>query len=40
MIVERCVGEEENSLVFYVANCEESLIWGVVAAEIINTEVL
>ena len=35
--VERCIGEEENSLGFYVANSEENLIRGVSAAETINT---
>ena len=38
MNVESCVGEEENSLGFYVANSEENLIRGVAAAETINTE--
>ena len=38
MSVERCVKEEENSLGFYVANSEESLIRGVAATETINTE--
>ena len=36
--VESCVREEENSLGFYVANSEETLIKGVAAAETINTE--
>ena len=36
--VERCVREEENSLGFYVAGCEENLIKGVTASETINTE--
>ena len=35
--VERCIREEENSLGFYVANSEENLIRGVLAAETINT---
>ena len=35
--VERCIREEENSLGFYVANSEKSLIRGVSAAETINT---
>ena len=35
--VEQCIREEENSLGFYVANLEESLIRGVSAAETINT---
>ena len=30
--------EEKNSLSFYVANSEENLIRGVVAAKTINTE--
>ena len=37
MSVERCVREEENSLVFYVAKSEVNLIKGVAAAETINT---
>ena len=35
--VKRCIGEEENSLEFYVGNSEENLIRGVLAAETINT---
>ena len=35
--VERCIREEENSLGFYVANSEENLIRGVLAAKTINT---
>ena len=35
--VEQCFREEENSLVFYVANSEENLIRGASAAETINT---
>ena len=35
--VERCIREEENSLRFYVANSEETLIREVSAAETINT---
>ena len=35
--VERCIREEENSLGFYVANSEENLIRGVLAAETTNT---
>ena len=35
--VERCIGEEENSLRFYVTNSEENFISGVSAAEAINT---
>ena len=38
MSVERCVKEEENNLVFCVANSEENLIKGAAAAETINTE--
>ena len=33
MHVERCFGEEENSLGFYIANPEENLIRRVAAAE-------
>ena len=35
--VEQCIREEENSLVFYVADSEENLIRGVLAAETVNT---
>ena len=35
--VERCIKEEENSVGFSVANLEENLIRGVLAAETINT---
>ena len=38
MSCECSVKEEENSLVFYVANSEENLIRGVAAAEKISTE--
>ena len=38
MGVERCVREEKNSLVLYVANSDENLIKGVPEAEVINTE--
>ena len=38
MSVKRCVGEEENSSGFHVANSEETIIRGAVAAETINTE--
>ena len=34
--VEQCIREEENSLGFYVANSEENLIAGVLAAETIR----
>ena len=34
--VEQCIREEENSLGFYVANSEENLITGVLAAETIR----
>ena len=36
--VEHCVGGEENSLGFYVANSEELLIRGVCASETMQTE--
>ena len=35
--VEKCIREEENSFVFYVANWERNLIRGVSVAETINT---
>ena len=35
--VERCIREGENSLEFCVANSEENIIRGVLAAETINT---
>ena len=35
--VERCFRKEENSLGFYVANSEETLIRGVLTAETFNT---
>ena len=35
--VEKCIREEENSFVFYVANWEGNLIRGVSVAETINT---
>ena len=38
MVVERYVREVEHSLGFYAANSEETLIRGVAAADIINTE--
>ena len=38
MSVKRCVREEENSSGFHVANSEETIIRGAVAAETINTE--
>ena len=38
MSVERGVKEEEVSLGFHVANCEENHIMGIAAAETINTE--
>ena len=34
---EKCIREEENSFVFYVANWERNLIRGVSVAETINT---
>ena len=35
--VEKCIREEENSFVFYVANWEGNLIRGVSVAETVNT---